>query len=174
MRPAETEYAPFYQSYVARVKEEEAILALERSYEEIHHFMPLLPEGRADFRYAEDKWSVKEMIQHIIDTERIMAYRALTFARGDQREIPGFNQDGYAEMANVDYRSLQELREELQLVRKSSICLFASFDEGSLNRTGIANRYKVSVRALAYIIAGHQKHHFAQLRERYFPDMQMA
>jgi exoribonuclease II len=174
MRPAENEYASFYQPYVARVKENDPILALEKSYEEIHHFMPLLPEARADFRYAEGKWSVKEMMQHLIDTERIMAYRALTIARGDQRELPGFNENAYADAANVEYRSLEELRNELQLVRKTTICLFGSFDEGALKRVGIANKYEVSVRALAYIIAGHQKHHFAVLRERYFPDLQLA
>lgn len=174
MRPAENEYAPFYKSYVERVNEDEAILALEKATEEINHFIPLLPEGRGNYRYAEGKWTVKELLQHLIDTERIMAYRALTIARGDQHELPGFDEQAYAEVANVEYRSLADLKAEMQAVRKSTICLFGSFEESALKRRGIANRNPVSVRALAYIIAGHQKHHFTILRERYFTDLQLA
>lgn len=171
MRPQKNEYPSFYETYVSAVKEEEPLLALEKSAEELHHFIPLLPEARSDYRYAPGKWSVKELLQHMIDTERIMAYRALTIARADKVALPGFDENAYAEVANVDYRSIAELREELQVVRKSSLALFGSFDAAALKRNGVANNNPVSVLAIAYIIAGHQKHHFKIIRERYFPDV---
>ena len=172
MRPQENEYAPFYSGYIAQVQQDEPIPALERSAEEINRYLSLLPEGKGDYRYASDKWTVKELLQHVTDTERVMAYRALVIARGDTTPLPGFDENSYARQANVDHRSLSDLIDELQLVRKTTICLFQNFDASALRRRGIANNNPITVLALAYIIAGHQLHHFNILRERYFPEVQ--
>lgn len=174
MRPVENEYPSYYSGYIQQVPETEPILALEKATEEINHFLSLLPEAKATHRYSEGKWSVTELLQHMIDTERIMAYRALTIARGDTIPLPGFDEDAYARIANVDYRTIADLRSELQVVRKSSLCLFQSFDEAALRRRRTVNNNPVSVLALAYIIAGHQRHHFNILRERYFPELKMV
>lgn len=174
MRPQENEYPAYYSTYIQQVPEVEPIVALEKAAEEIQHFLALLPDGKGNYRYADGKWTVKELLQHTIDTERIMAYRALTIARGDTTPLPGFDEEAYARMANTDYRSITDLKEELQLVRKSTICLYQNFDEAALRRRGIANNNPVTVNAMAYIITGHQRHHFGILRERYFPDMQLT
>lgn len=174
MRPQENEYAAYYASYIALAHESEPIIALEKATEEIQHFLPLLPEAKADFEYAAGKWTVKELLQHMIDTERIMAYRALTIARGDKVALPGFDENAYVRMADTTFRTISDLRVELLHVRKSSLCLFQNFGEASFRRQGIANNQPVTVLALAYIIAGHQRHHFNILRERYFPELQLA
>lgn len=174
MRPQENEYAAFYASYLALAHESEPIVALEKATEEIQHFLPLLPEAKADYRYAAGKWTVKELLQHMIDTERIMAYRALIIARGDTVALPGFDENAYARMADTTFRTISDLRVELLHVRKSSLCLFQNFDEASFRRRGVANNQPVTVLALAYIIAGHQRHHFNILRERYFPELQLV
>jgi hypothetical protein len=135
--------------------------------------LPRLPESKADHRYAEGKWTVKEKLQHVIDTERIMAYRALTIAREDTTPLPGFDENSYAQTANVAHRSLKDLGDELIAVRKTTLYLFRSFDQTAFGRIGQANKNPVSVLGLAYIIAGHQRHHFAILQERYFPEMQL-
>lgn len=174
MRPQENEYPKYYSAYIEQVPETEPLLALEKAAEEIQRFLALLPEGKGDYRYAEGKWTVKELLQHVIDTERIMAYRALSIARGDTTPLPGFDEESYARVANVEYRSISDLKAELQLVRKSTLSLFQNFDEAALRRRGIMNNNPATVLALAYIIAGHQRHHFRILHERYFPEMQLA
>lgn len=174
MRPQEHEYAPFYSGYIQLASEGEPLVALEKATEEISHLLPLLPEGKSDHRYAPDKWSVKQLLQHAIDTERIMAYRALAIARGESVSLPGFDENAYAEEANVSYRSLEDLRAEFLCVRKATLCLFQSFDTAALRKTGTANNSPISVLALAYIIAGHQRHHMNILKDRYFPEQQLV
>jgi hypothetical protein len=174
MRPQENEFAPFYMSYIGQVPQTEPIPALEKAAEEIPRFLSLLSEAKGDYRYAPDKWSVKELLQHAIDTERIMAYRALTIARGDTTPLPGFDENSYARIAHTDYRTISDLKSEFQVVRKSTLCLFQNFDESAFRRRGIANDNPITVLALAYIIAGHQLHHFKILRERYFPELVVA
>lgn len=167
MRPTEQEYASFYGNYIAQVKEENPIAALENSLAEARRFLPTIPADKGDYRYAEGKWSVKEVLQHMIDTERVMAYRALRFARNDKTEVPGYDENAWVESLDLSNRSLQELSEELVELRKSTLLLFSSFPEASYTNTGTANGQPASVRALAYIIAGHQRHHFTILKERY-------
>ena len=174
MRPQEHEYPSYYSGYVARVPEEGPIVAIEKATTELNHFLPQLPEGKADYRYGDNKWTVKEVLQHTIDTERIMAYRALVIARGDTTALPGFDENSYARVANTEHRTLAELTSELVAVRKSSLFLFQSFDEAAYRRQGIANNNPVSVLGIAYILVGHQRHHFAILQERYFPELQLA
>jgi hypothetical protein len=126
-----------------------------------------IPEARGDHRYAEGKWSVKEVIGHVIDTERVFAYRALQFARGDATPLAGFEQDDYVRCGSFDKRSLSDLADEYEQVRRATISLFANLDQGAWTRRGTANKNEVSVRGLAFIVAGHERHHVEILRTRY-------
>ena len=167
IRPATDEYAPYYARYVALVPEGDALAALERQLDDMLLFLRGLSEAQGALRYAPGKWSVKQVIGHLIDSERVFAYRALRFARADRAPLPGFDQNIYAEAAGSDRRSLASLVEEFDLVRRSTLAMFRAFDEGAWPRRGVANQNEVSVRALAFIIAGHGRHHVGILRERY-------
>lgn len=168
MRPTEQEFAPFYGKYIEKVREENPLSALEASYLEAQKFLPSIPAEKADFRYAEGKWTVKELLQHVIDTERIMAYRALCFARKEQKALPGFDENAYVEAVDVSGRNLLEMAAEFLEVKKSNISLFRSFTPEALLRQGTMSGGPASVRALGFIIAGHQRHHISILNERYF------
>jgi hypothetical protein len=167
-RPEPTEYAPAFASYVDRVPPGDLSLAIltEQLAETIG---PLegLSDSEAGFRYAPGKWSIKQVLGHLIDTERIMIYRALCFARGETVMLPGFDEDAYVAHAKFDRRSLADLISEFRLVRAATIPFFAGLDPEELARCGVANSRPYSVRAVAYIIAGHERHHAAILRERY-------
>jgi uncharacterized damage-inducible protein DinB len=126
-----------------------------------------LPEGKLNYRYAENKWTIKEIMVHIIDDERIYAYRALRFARNDETELPGFEQDDYVLYSRANERSIENIMEEYEAVRSSTIALFDGLPEDSFLRMGIANNNKVTVRALAYHIAGHELHHINIIKEKY-------
>lgn len=126
-----------------------------------------LSESQADSRYAPGKWSVKELVGHLIDSERIFTYRALRFARNDKTELPGFEQDDYIKHASFGARSIGDLADELEHVRRASLDLFRSLDEEAWQRRGLANDAEISVRALAYIIAGHELHHVQVLKTKY-------
>jgi uncharacterized damage-inducible protein DinB len=168
-RPSSSEYAPFYAGYVGRVPDGD-LRALLRS--QIHDTIALLGalgDRDAEHRYAPGKWSVKEVVGHMADSERIMAYRALCFARRETKELPGFDENAYVEHASFGRQSLAELLEGLRAVRDGTNHLFAHLDDDELARRGTANGREVSVRALAYIIAGHERHHVAVLQERYLP-----
>ncbi len=167
MRPENHEFAPFYGKYIEKVKAENSLAALESSYKEALDFLPQIRENKADFRYAEEKWTVKELLQHLTDTERIMAYRALCIARKDQTALPGFNENAYVAALDLSGRNIQEIKEELLELKKSTLAMFRGFAEEALMRMGNMNGQPASVRALAYIIAGHQHHHFIILKERY-------
>lgn len=167
MRPSATEYAPFYGTYVRKVEEEHPLSALENSFQEAKDFLSSLPAEKAEYRYAEGKWSVKEVLQHMIDTERIMGYRALAIARNDKTPLPGFDENAYVENLDIDHRSLAVLMAEFLELRVSTLSLFRSFTNEVLLRQGTMSGNPASVRALAYIITGHQLHHFQVLKERY-------
>jgi hypothetical protein len=129
--------------------------------------MRAVPEEKLSYRYAEGKWTIKEIMAHLIDDERIYAYRALRFARNDQTELPGFDQDDYAIESAANERSLDDLLEEFAAVRRSTIALFNSFDERVWTRSGVASGNVMSVRAAAYHIAGHELRHLNIIKERY-------
>lgn len=167
MKPDKNEYAPYYGTYISKVTAENPLKALEESMEEARLFFQELPEEKANHRYQPEKWSVKELWQHAIDTERIMAYRALCIARKDSTELPGFDENAYVEALDLEGRELSELFEEYFDQRKATISLFKSFSPEALLRKGTASGQPVSVRALAYIIAGHQAHHIQIVKERY-------
>jgi hypothetical protein len=170
MKPNNDEYTPFYGNYVAKVTAENPLEALKQGQDEALKFFQEIPETKANHRYQPGKWTVKEVLQHVIDTERIMAYRALRFARKDATELSGFDDDAYVDALDLEGRHLDELFEEFHIQRKATINLFQGFPSEALLRKGTANGQAVSVRAIAYIIAGHQKHHFQILKERYLEE----
>ncbi len=166
-RPEPDEFGDSYQGYIDQVTAENVIQALIKQGQKTYALIQQLTDEEADYRYADGKWSVREVLGHIIDTERIMAYRALCISRGETTPLPGFDQDDYVENANFGERSLQSLSAEYDALRNANISLFNSFDENQIMQTGTASGFKTSVRALAYIIAGHEKHHHNILEEKY-------
>lgn len=166
-RPAENEYAPYYHTYVGKVPQGNIIDTLERQIEETMRLLAAIPPEKADYRYAPGKWSIKEVIGHLSDSERVFAYRALRFSRNDQTPLASFEQTDYVKHGYFQRRTLQDLSEEFRLVRLSSVALFKSFDERMERRTGIASGYEFTVRSLPFIVAGHELHHRGILQERY-------
>src|SRR5918993_4660108 len=149
----------WYHKYVNQVQEPDLNKAIQTNTEASIQFLHSIPEERWNHRYAEGKWSIREMIQHIIDAERIFSYRALCFARGEKTSLPGFEENDYAAASKADSRSKGELIEEFETVRKSIQQLFSSFDEKQLNAVGVANNNPISVNAIGFIIPGHVQHH---------------
>ncbi len=166
-RPAAHEYDPYYSAYIEHVQGKQVLQTLQLQLEEMEELLAGLTDDQALYRYAEGKWSLKEVVGHLMDCERVFAYRALSIARGEEQSLPGFEQDAYVTAAGFDQRSLDSLRTEYRSIRHATLTLFDSLDEAAWLRSGIANQVSVSVRALAYIIAGHEAHHFAVVRERY-------
>ena len=166
-KPAKSEFLPYYERYIALVPDGDVISTLTTQMSETLALLGALPASVATYRYAPEKWSVNEVIGHLIDSERIFAARALRFARNDPAPLPGFEQDDYVRNSTFDAYPLSELASELEIVRQSTIFLFRHIDEQAWTRRGVANNAEVSVRALAYIIAGHELHHREVLRSRY-------
>jgi hypothetical protein len=166
-RPDETEYSPYYGKYVSLVAGVDILSALSRQLPETVALLASVPESQGNFRYAPGKWSIKELVGHMLDTERIFAYRALRFARNDKTPVPGFEQDDYIRNASFDACPLQDLAAEFESVRRATVFLFRHLDAGAWMRRGVASESEVSVRALAYMIAGHELHHVGILRDRY-------
>jgi hypothetical protein len=173
-RPEAAEYAPFYASYVSKVPGPDALSVLESQRMQMSQLFAGRSEREGNFRYAPDKWSVKEVLGHITDTERIFSYRALRIARGDQTPLPGFEQDDFVKNGAFGRRTLANLAEEFGAVRSASVALFRSFGEEVWDRRGVASQKEVTVRGLAFITAGHQIHHRIILEERYFPAIPRA
>lgn len=169
-RPSDSEYDPYYRSMIGLVRDQPVLAVLDEQRYEIMGFLGSLDKATADYRYGPEKWSVKEVLGHVVDTERIFGARALCFARGEERPLPPFDQDDYVRSAGFDRRSLASLSQEFEAVRRSTETLFESFDESQWNRDGVANEVRMSVRAVAYIVAGHAAHHMAVIRERYLRD----
>ena len=166
-RPDATEYAQPYAGYVANVPEDDILGAIEEQSAVTQKLLASLDESRAMFRYAESKWSVKEVLGHFIDTERIFAYRALAIARGETQPLPGFDEGDYVRNADFDSWKLGDLSEHYALVRRSTIVLFRNFPAEAWERRGTASGYPITARAIAWIIVGHERHHVKVLRERY-------
>lgn len=165
--PQPGEYPPYYEYYIKRVNSNDVLEVLNDQLHDTSDFLKTIPSDRGAYRYADGKWSVKELINHVIDTERILAYRALRFARNDSQPLPGFEENDYARHSNADKRSISDLAEEFKLVRQANLVLFSTFDEPVLKRLGTGNNYHTSVRAILYMIAGHELHHIGILKERY-------
>jgi uncharacterized damage-inducible protein DinB len=157
----------FYKNYVKLIDETDLIQALRISGHRMLELVHFIKEEKADYRYAEGKWSVRELLCHVIDAERIFAYRALTFARNDKTMLPGFEEKDYAPEANASGRSLKKIADEMAHLRISTIDLFEGFNPQLLTRKGSANSNEFSVTAMGFIIAGHETHHRKILMERY-------
>lgn len=166
-RPDATEYAPFYAPYIADVPDGDIVGVLRESGRELVAALVAIPEARGGFRYAPEKWTVREVVGHLIDAERIFGYRALRLARGDATPLPGFEENDYVRAAGSDTRTMADLVDELRLVREGTVRLFDSLPDATWARRGVVNGREVSVRALAYITAGHARHHLGVLRQRY-------
>ena len=157
----------FYKGYVKLVTHPDVLQALRISGYRTMELIHSIPELRADFRYAEGKWSIREVLCHMMDAERIFSYRALRFARNDKTALPGFDENEYAKYLNATGRSLTQIGDEMQHLRTSTVDLFESFNEEMLTRKGTASNNELSVVALGIIIAGHETHHCKVLKERY-------
>lgn len=161
------EYPIFYAAYIQVLENVEMIEELEICLHDFIRFVQNIPMDKFDYRYAEEKWTIKDIIQHLIDAERIFSYRALRISRNDKTPLPGFEENDYVINANANDRSLQDLLTEFSAVRHSTLLLFKSFSQDQLTRIGIASGNEVSVRAIGFIIIGHQKHHQKIFKERY-------
>ena len=167
-RPEPGEYAPYYDRYISLVAGSDILETLDSQRRQTMLLLCGRQESDGDFRYTPDKWSAKEVLGHVCDTERIFAYRALRISRGDRTPIEGFEQDDYVRNGPFSQRPLAELIEDYIAVRRATLTLFRNLDEAAWLRQGIANKNEISVRALAYIIAGHEVHHRRILEEKYF------
>lgn len=167
-RPQPGEYAPYYDRYVSLVTGEDILDTLDQQRRQTMVLLCGRDDEDGDFRYAPDKWSAKEVLGHVCDTERIFAYRALRFSRADATPLAGFEQDDYVRNGPFAQRPLSDLVEDFIAVRRATLSLLRSLDEAAWMRRGLANKNEVSVRALAYIIAGHELHHRGILEEKYF------
>jgi uncharacterized damage-inducible protein DinB len=166
-RPGRDEYAEYYGRYIDRVPDGDVVAMLESQGNETQKLLASIGEEKAGYRYEPGKWSIKEVVGHIADAERVFAFRLLAFARGEKQPLPGFDQDEYMETANFDARSLADLADDLASTRHATLTLVRSFNDEAWDRRGVASDNPVSVRALAWITAGHERHHVNILRERY-------
>ena len=164
------EYADFYKSYIEALDNVELIEELEICLHEFIKFVRNIPMDKFDYQYQDGKWTIKEIIQHLIDSERVFGYRALRISRNDKTPLPGFDENSFVDNSNGKDRSLQSLLTEMAVVRQSTLSLFNSFSQEQLLNIGIASNNEVSVRAIGFIIIGHQKHHQKIFSERYLTD----
>ena len=166
-RPTTEEYAPYFNRYTSKVIGDDAFATIEKAAQETVNFLSSIPAEKWDYRYAPGKWSLKESIIHMLDTERIFAYRAVRIARNDKTPLMGFEQDDYVPFYNADQRSAESIIAEYKAVRMATLELFRYLRPEDLERTGTSSGMPVSVRALAYLIAGHEKHHMDLTKEKY-------
>lgn len=167
-RPQPTEYPEAYQTYMRQLPAEGDILTLlEQQRADLHHMLAGMGNKRAEEAYAAGKWTIKELLQHMLDSERIFAYRALCIARGEQASLPGFEENSYAANSMANGRTLEDILEEYDSVRRSSLYLFRSFTPDMLDNTGTANGKPVTVRGIIHVTAAHERHHLNILADRY-------
>jgi uncharacterized damage-inducible protein DinB len=171
-KPETNEYPPYYKEYVNNVPEGELLHILDDQQKETMNLLRDLSEEMAQYQYAPGKWTIKEVIGHITDTERIMCYRLLCIARGEQEMLPGYNDDEYVRRGQFNRFSLSDLLHHQALVRQHTILLLSSMDDEALRRRGNANGSEVTARALGYIIAGHEIHHLRLIKDRYLSSLQ--
>lgn len=167
MRPVKGDYAEYYQKYIDLIQGDDIFRILVEQNMESQNILNSFSESKGSYSYAEGKWTVKEVIGHMMDVERIFAYRALCIARGEKQPLPGMDQNIYAAKGNFNKRQLFDLNYEFRLLRESNILLFGGFDKSVLQNRGNASGYDVTVLALMFMTAGHEKHHLNILTERY-------
>jgi len=161
------EYLPYYATYINKANCSDLINGFEDSLVNTLSFFDSIPNEKFEYQYAQGKWTIKEIIQHIIDAERVFTYRALCFAREDRTPLPSFDENNYAKVSNANSRSAQSLINEYEALRQSTISLFKSFSNEVLINIGIASGGEMSVRAIGFVIIGHEKHHIDVIKERY-------
>ena len=166
-RPEKNEYAKFYETYVSLVEETDIVSALEKNLNELQSLLAEVTEEKGSYAYVEGKWSVRELLGHLIDGERVFSYRALRISRDDQTPLASFEENSYVANSNFSNAKLADLIEEFSLLRRSNILFFKNLTDEAWLRTGTASEATVSVRALAFIMVGHVRHHARILRERY-------
>ncbi len=166
-RPKKGTYAPYYEEYLKNIVEENPIKQLESQIYELKAVIDQFDDDTANYAYAEGKWTVKEVLGHLLDTERVISYRAMCIARGETKNLPGFDEKEYVKGADFNRRILSDLMTDYITLRNSTLSLFKSFNEEVFERKGLANDYDITVKALLFIITGHEKHHINILRERY-------
>lgn len=167
MRPVEGTYPKFLETYISKVKEDHVLKALEANTSDLTELLSLIPKDKGDYVYAPGKWTIKQLIIHISDAERIFSYRALRFARRDEQQPLAFEEDDYAANCNAEKRTLESVIEELLAIRKATSLLFESFDEDTLLKPGNTSLGKTTVNAIGFAICGHASHHLDILKERY-------
>lgn len=164
---SENEYAPFYKNYIKTLGDVNLHQVLNDSFEDLIETLQNIPEEKLEYRYEEGKWTIKELVQHIIDAERVLSYRALRFSRNDATDLHGFDEDWYVDNSNGNSRNFKDILEEFSHLRKANIALFHSFTSEMLALIGSSNGSDMTVRALGFIITGHQTHHLKIIKEKY-------
>lgn len=167
MKPAPTEYAPYYDQYIRLIDETDFLPALQNTHTATQHLLQGIPEEKGNYAYAPGKWTVKQVLAHLIDTERVFACRALHLARKHTLEMPGFDHEAWALNSGTAKRSIKEMADEFACVRQSTILLYKGFTPEMLNEKGMANNMVITVLSLAFTIPGHEKYHLQVLKERY-------
>lgn len=167
MRPAPGDYSTYYENYLKLIEGDDILKILNEQSKKTQDILNSFSEHRGNFRYADGKWTVKELVGHLLDTERVFAYRALCIARGEKKSLPGFDQDDYVKEGNFNRRELFDLNYEFRLLRESNLLLFRTFTPEMLKLKGFANESSITVLAILFIIAGHEKHHMNVLKEKY-------
>jgi uncharacterized damage-inducible protein DinB len=166
-KPNPDEYAEYYNKYVIKVKTDNPIQGLRKSKKKVNKLISKLNKKQLKYQYAEGKWTIKEILVHMMDAERVFAYRALRFARNDKTTLPGFDEKNYAPASKATERKIKSILEEYEATRDATIALFESFDEEMLRQVGTANEQLMSVRALLYVTLGHEIHHLKVIKEKY-------
>jgi uncharacterized damage-inducible protein DinB len=166
-RPESDEYVPYYHKYISLVPDGDLVETLRSQMIRTQSLLREIPESRESHRYAPEKWSIREVVGHMADVERVMTYRALRIARADTTPLPGFDENAYVPAGNFEARSLASLAHELDEVRRATVAFVETLEPDAAARRGTANNNEISARALAYIIAGHERHHVGILKERY-------
>ena len=166
-KPAAAEYPPYFDRYISKVGDHNLADALRDSGHSFVAFLKTIPKDKYDYRYAEGKWTIKEIVGHIIDCERVFMYRALSFSRNDQSPLPGFDEDAWAQNSNAGSRSMDSLIEEYEAARKANVAFFRDMTEEMALRKGKSNGNEISVRSLGFVIPGHEIHHTQVIKERY-------
>lgn len=166
-RPDLSRVPQFYHGYISKVKEDDLIAGLKSSTKNLFELLKSIPADKHDHRYAEGKWTIKEVVQHMLDGERVFSYRALRFARKDETPLPGFDENLFAQTSKADKRNWNDMVEEFAALRKASEVMFASFDNEQLEQSGIASENSTYVLGIGFILAGHVNHHCQIIKERY-------
>ena len=165
--PAKEEYPEYFGRYIAKVTDDDLLKFLKSSHQKTQNFIKKLKREQLNYRYAPGKWTIKEIMSHMCDGERVFAYRAMCFARMDKTNLPSFDENSYAEHSNAQLRNISDIMKEFSAVRQATIELFRSLDAEALAQIGTANQKQISVKALGYVIAGHEVHHMQVIHEKY-------